>query len=230
MAQRTSSSLPVRKWGPGTAAIARALIAAKSADDAGCAGQGGWSVPTARLAGAQALRRCARGHRRSPGGYRGRPARLLELYRDRARPHLAAPETFWFSTRPLIDQAHRITEIARRAEVAVAFSADLGPDLLAPWRHPTSGDRLCRPRSRRWTPPVSYPPKAGRTQPSSGDIQATPRSWQLPNPGHVIVDHVPLTDPVQQWWDLHDFGGEDRREAADRLRRAIIEKSIASAA
>jgi hypothetical protein len=45
-----------------------------------------------------------------------------------------------------------------------------------------------------------------------------------------MVGGVPLADPVQQWWDLHDLGGEDRLEAADRLRRAIIEKSIAIAA
>jgi len=45
-----------------------------------------------------------------------------------------------------------------------------------------------------------------------------------------MVDDVPLIDPVQQWWDLQDLGGEDRHEATDRLRRAIVEKSIAIAA
>lgn len=32
------------------------------------------------------------------------------------------------------------------------------------------------------------------------------------------VDDVPLADPVQQIWDLHDLGGEDRAEDTDRLR------------
>lgn len=40
------------------------------------------------------------------------------------------------------------------------------------------------------------------------------------------VDGIPLVDPVQQWWDLIDLGGDDRREAADRLRRAILDRSI----
>jgi hypothetical protein len=59
---------------------------------------------------------------------------------------------------------------------------------------------------------------------SDATLLTTPEPWP------PMVDHVPLADPVQQWWDLHDLGGEDRREAADRLRRAIIEKSIAIAA
>ena len=41
-----------------------------------------------------------------------------------------------------------------------------------------------------------------------------------------VVDDIPLTDPTQQWWDLLDLGGEDRREAADRLRAAIMAHAI----
>ena len=40
------------------------------------------------------------------------------------------------------------------------------------------------------------------------------------------VDSIPLVDPVQQWWDLIELGGDDRLEAADRLRRAILDRSI----
>lgn len=40
------------------------------------------------------------------------------------------------------------------------------------------------------------------------------------------VDHVPLVDPVQQWWDLLDLSGKDRREAAERLRRAILDRAL----
>ena len=45
-------------------------------------------------------------------------------------------------------------------------------------------------------------------------------------PWPSAADSVPLTDPVQQWWDLGDLGGEDRLEAAGRLRRAIIDKTL----
>jgi hypothetical protein len=37
---------------------------------------------------------------------------------------------------------------------------------------------------------------------------------------------LPVADPCQQWWDLLDLGGEDRAEAADRLRTAIVERTI----
>jgi hypothetical protein len=49
-------------------------------------------------------------------------------------------------------------------------------------------------------------------------------------PWPATVDGIPLADPVQQWWDLRDLGGEDRAEGADRLRRAIITKTIPIAA
>lgn len=40
------------------------------------------------------------------------------------------------------------------------------------------------------------------------------------------VEGIPLTDPVQQWRDLIDLGDEDRHEAAGRLRRAILGRTI----
>ena len=36
-----------------------------------------------------------------------------------------------------------------------------------------------------------------------------------------VVDGIPVADPVQQIWDLHDLGGGDRIEAADRLRATM---------
>lgn len=228
MVPPSSSTLPVRKWGPGTAAIARNLIAAKAPmTQVALARAVGVSQPRAsqvlkHLTDAQAVSA-------SPRGYRGRPSRLLELYRDRSRPHLDAPETFWYSTRPLIEQAHRITAIASGEDFALAFSADLGPDLLAPWRHPTlaivyaDGD---------------LPLESAGLVPAEGRMDAS-ILWRRTSDATLLtasepwpraIDDVPLTDPVQQWWDLHDLGGEDRREAAGRLRRAIIDKSIAIAA
>ncbi len=36
-----------------------------------------------------------------------------------------------------------------------------------------------------------------------------------------------LADPVQQIWDLHDLGGADRVEAADRLTAAVLDGKLA---
>ena len=44
------------------------------------------------------------------------------------------------------------------------------------------------------------------------------------------VDGIPLADPVQQWADLLELGGDDRLEAAERLRRAILDRTIGHAA
>ena len=40
------------------------------------------------------------------------------------------------------------------------------------------------------------------------------------------VDRIPLVDPIQQWWDLHDLDGSDRVEAADRFRQAILDRRL----
>jgi len=37
----------------------------------------------------------------------------------------------------MLDQARGIASLAVTEEAVAAFSADLGPDLLVPWRHPT---------------------------------------------------------------------------------------------
>jgi hypothetical protein len=161
----------------------------------------------------------------TPDGYRGKPARLLDLYAQRARPQRVEPETFWYGARPLVDQAHRITSTARRSRVNVAFSADLAPDLLVPWRHPTVTVVYAGGPVSLKT--AGFVPAEGR-----GDASIVLR-WTndstlltVAAPWPATVDGVPLADPVQQWWDLRDLGGEDRTEAADRLRRAIITKTI----
>src|SRR6266496_2217483 len=132
MARSSSLRLPARRWGPGTAAIVRLLIAANAPLTQVALAQ---AVGVTQPRASQVLKQLAEAEAVSvsPSGYRGRRSRLLELYRDRARPHLVGPEAWWFSTRSLIDQAQRITDIARDAQIRLAFSADLGPDLLVPW-------------------------------------------------------------------------------------------------
>src|SRR5882724_12898663 len=136
MAFAASSGSIARKWGAGTAAIVRLLIGADSPLTQVAIAQ---AVGVTQPRASQVLKRlgAANALAVSRTGYRGKPARLLDLYAQRAQPHLAEPESFWYSTRPLIDQAHRITKAAQRARVKIAFSADLAPDLLVPWRHPT---------------------------------------------------------------------------------------------
>jgi hypothetical protein len=74
-------------------------------------------------------------------------------------------------------------------------------------------------------------PAEGRADASIVLRTTSDRTLLIPcAPWPATIDGVPLADPVQQWWDLRDLGGEDREEAADRLRRAIVTKTIAIAA
>jgi hypothetical protein len=229
MASAAASSRPhTRKWGPGTAAIVRLLIATQAPlTQVAIARVVGVSQPRASQVLQQLV--AANAVTVSAYGYRGKQARLLDLYAQRARPQLVESETFWYSTRPLVDQANRITTSARRARVKVAFSADLAPDLLVPWRHPTLTVVYAGgPFSLKTAGLV---PAEGRGDASIA-LRWTSDStlFTVAAPWPAAVDGIPLADPVQQWWDLRDLGGEDRTEAADRLRRAIITKTIPIAA
>ncbi len=228
MAFAASIGHTARKWGPGTAAIVRLLIAANIPLTQVAIAE---AVAVTQPRASQVLKQLGEANAVtvSPTGYRGKRARLLDLYAQRARPHLMVPETFWYSTRPLIDQAHRIAKAAQRARVKGAFSSGLAPDLLVPWRHPTLTVVYAARNLRLET--AGMVPAEGRAdasillrQTSDPTLLTVSASWP------AMVDAVPLADPVQQWWDLRDLGGEDRKEAADRLRRAIINKTIASAA
>jgi hypothetical protein len=165
----------------------------------------------------------------TPDGYLGDPPRLLDLYRARARPHLADPEAYWYSTRSIPDQAHRLVDAGPGGPDAIAFSADLAPDLMAPWRHPTVAIAYTREATDLGR--AGFVPAEGRADASlivrvTGD--ATLLRPASPWPG--AVDGIPVVDPCQAWQDLLDLGGEDRAEAADRLRRAILERTIRAAA
>jgi hypothetical protein len=175
----------------------------------------------------QVLTRLAdqRAVRSTEHGYVGQPDRLLDLYQSCARPRLVEPETYWYSTRPMAEQAGRIVDVAPVLAVPIAFSADFAPDLIVPWRHPTltvlyAADHL-QLRS------AGLVPAEGRVD-ASIILRLTSDRTLISAVGGwpSAVDGLPITDPVQQWWDLLDLGGDDRRETADRLRRAIIDRTI----
>ncbi|MEO6157649.1 MAG: hypothetical protein ABIQ39_08450 [Ilumatobacteraceae bacterium] len=167
--------------------------------------------------------------RTTDDGYVGRAAKLLDLYQRRARPSLVEAESFWYSTRPPTEQAARVVNLARGKGASVAVSADLAPDLLVPWRHPTLA--IVYASAALTMSDAGFVQAEGRADASIILRWTADRTLLTPSrPWPPMVNGIPITDPVQQWWDLMELGGEDRRQAADRLRQAIIAKNIPGAA
>ncbi len=155
-------------------------------------------------------------------GFRAKPERLFDLYLDHTRPRVSN-ETDWYSTRRLLDQAKAITRLPRSEEQRIGFSADLGPDLLAPWRHPTVAVLYS-------TTDLDLRTAGFVTAEGAADATVVVRTvadHRLFGPSDIwpsMVDGIPLVDPVQQWRDLHDLGGADRVEAALNLRRTAFKR------
>lgn len=218
------SSRAARRWGAGTAGVVRVLVAVdEPLTGVAIAGQVGVTQPRV----SQVLKQLADlgGVVAVPDGYVGERSILLDLYRARSRPHLVEPESFWYSTRPLAEQARRLVAVAVESGVGLAFSADLGPDLLAPWRHPTV--TIAYVSDVLEVSGVGFVPAEGRAD-ASVIVRRTDDAGLLApvEPWVGEVDGLPLVDPCQQWWDLIDLGGDDRAEAADRLRAAILTRMV----
>src|SRR5680860_43453 len=104
----------------------------------------------------------------------------------------------------------------------VAVSADVGPDLIAPWRspslaivyveHPVDPARL------------ELVPAQGRSD--ANVILRVPEDTSVfpfpPLEAELAGAPMPLADATQMIWDLHDLGGDDRVEAAGELKKWLL--------
>jgi hypothetical protein len=103
-------------------------------------------------------------------------------------------------------------------------SADVGPDLILPWRRPSLVILYAKH--------VIDPSGLGLTQAQGSHdanvIMRTPKDRSVfPTPALVAQvqgSDVALADPLQQIWDLQELGGADRIEAAGRLRQWLLER------
>jgi hypothetical protein len=100
----------------------------------------------------------------------------------------------------------------------IVASADVGPDLIMPWRKPS----LVVLYTKNAINPADLKLVSARGPHDANVILRMPDDRSV-FPSHALVarvqdDDVPLADPLQQIWDLSDLGGADRLEAAGRLR------------
>lgn len=115
-------------------------------------------------------------------------------------------------------------DVTRLSPRHVFVSADVGPDLIQPWRDPT--DLIVYVRR-----PVNVPRLDLVRADDRGAANVIVRDpldrsvfGVTPSTARIDEAEILLADPVQMIWDLHDLGGDDRAEAADRLRRWLLER------
>jgi hypothetical protein len=118
-------------------------------------------------------------------------------------------------------------ELARRASATAAkvvISADVGADLLVPWRRP---DHLVA-----YSGPGAFLGKLLGATPAHGRHDAN-ITWRVPEdtsifylarPVAVEGVQVVVADPVQLIWELGALGGDDRLEAAEKLRQWLLSR------
>jgi hypothetical protein len=132
-------------------------------------------------------------------------------------PGPGGTERYYYGDADLRVLAVRLTSAYR---VGVAVSADLGPDLIAPYRIPTTLVVYTRPNvklaARGELVEVSTLGAANVVQVFPKDETVFPRESLL---GSTTQGDVQLADPVQMIWDLERLGGEDRDNAVHEMRQ-----------
>ncbi len=130
-------------------------------------------------------------------------------------------ERYLYSLDPSTQVAVSLATAAPPGSVAV--SADVGPDLIRAWRRPTTLIVYVRDAIVPWTT-SGLVDAQGRDD--ANVIVRSPRDTSVfPRRQLVVGVHgveVPLADPTQMLWDLHQLGGQDRLEAAEVMREWIL--------
>jgi hypothetical protein len=223
----TRAPAPSRKSlprGSGSFAVIRALVAFSGGEDeepgtTALAAQAGVSQPRA----SQVLHHLHDLNLvEKPGHGRWRPHREALLDRFLAEyPGPGGSEQYCYSLDSLIEVAIRAgqTSAPRRP---IVVSADVGPDLIGPWRRPS----LVILYAKRVIDPSSLGLIDAQGKHDANVIVRMPDDQSV-FPGHAVMaqyhgSDVPLADPLQQIWDLQDLGGADRLEAAGRLRQWLL--------
>lgn len=206
--------------GTGSFGIIRALIrTGETAGVTALATQAGVSQPRAsqvlhRLHGLELIDSV--GH----GRWKPRRADLLDRFLSEY-PGPGGSELCLYGLDSPTDIAVRIST-ASSSKRPVSVSADVGPDLIAPWRRPSVVIlNVMHPIDYTELGLVEAQGKHDANvivrQPEDTSVFVAPVLTAEVD-GHQIV----LADPAQQIWDLQDLGGTDRMEAAERLREWLL--------
>ena len=130
-------------------------------------------------------------------------------------------EHYFYTLDPLAElAAHLARAAARRHDLAI--SADVGPDLLQPWRGPST--LIVYTSGALDSNDLDSVEAQGKAD--ANVIMRMPADQSVfpveELTGAFRGARIPLADPVQMIWDLHDLGGADRAEAAGKLRQWLL--------
>lgn len=158
------------------------------------------------------------------GHGRWRPRREALIDRFLAGyPGPGGSEQYYYTLSPPVEIAVRAGRMHTPTR-PIVVSADVGPDLIVPWRRPSQVILY----TKRAIDPLDLGITDAQGRHDTNVIMRIPEDRSVfPTPslvGQVKGNEVPLADPLQQVWDLQDLGGADRIEAAGRLREWILER------
>lgn len=209
--------------GSGSLAIIRALVrdnlGAEEARATGLAAQAGVSQPRAsqvlhRLDELDLVDRTAQG--------RWQPRR--DALVDRFVAEYTGPrgsQRHLYSLDTPTDVAVRLARAATSGQW-LAVSADVGPDLILGWRRPSV--LVVYAQEELDTAALGLVEAQGRHDanvviryPDDASVFARP-----PLVAELRGVDIPLADPLQMLWDLHDLGGADRLEGAGLLHEWLL--------
>jgi len=138
-------------------------------------------------------------------------------------PGPGGSEYNYYSLDSPVDVAVRAGQMSTSAGPILA-SADVGPDLILPWRRPS----LVILYARHVVDPSDLKLIEARGRHDANVIMRTPKDRSIFTAYGLVPqvkgNDVPLADPLQQIWDLQDLGGADRIEAAGRLRQWLLKR------
>ena len=228
--QRRTNTRPPRvvtalPQGSGSLAIIRSLIGfhegeAEEPSATSLANQAKVSQPRASQVLAQ-LRKLDLVSKSSSGHWHPNREALLDRFLlDYSGP--GGSEQYLYSLDPLIEVARKLAHVSASITQHV-ISADVGADLIAPWRRPST--MIVYAKTPIDTLQLGLVNAQGRRD--ANIVLRFPRDRSVFPAPQLVADvggvEVPLADPTQLIWDLNDLGGADRHEAAEVMREWVLE-------
>lgn len=158
---------------------------------------------------------------RVKGGWRADREALLDAFLNEYRGP-GGLELYFYSLDTPTQATFEVVKHLAMDEARVVVSADVGPDLIAPWRSPTTA--IIYVDSAADTIDVGL--VSAKSRDDANVVVCVPDDtsvFRLPTmEADMAGSPLPLSDETQMIWDLHNLGGNDRVEAAGEMKKWLL--------